>query len=137
MKLRSGQRRSASMVDLTPMIDVVFLLLIFFMVSTTFNVAASLKLELPQSHTTTEEQPPKQLVVSIDQDGKLFVQREPVEDKDLRRRILNVTKGSKTFPVILRADAEARHKRVVLVMDTLQQLGLTRIGIATVPSEQE
>ncbi len=137
MNLRPGRRRSATMVDLTPMIDVVFLLLIFFMVSTTFNVAASLKLELPKSHTTAEEQQPKQLVISIDQDGKLFVQREPVADKDLRRRILNVTKGSKTFPVVLRADADARHKRVVLVMDTLQQLGLMRIGIATIPAEQE
>jgi len=137
VNLRPGRRHSTTTVDLTPMIDVVFLLLIFFMVSTTFNVAASLKLELPKSHTAAEEQEPRQLVISIDQDGKLFVQREPVSDKDLRRRILNVTKGSRTFPVILRADADARHKRVVLVMDTLQQLGLSRIGIATIPSEQE
>ncbi|RMH61247.1 MAG: biopolymer transporter ExbD [Zetaproteobacteria bacterium] len=137
MNLRGTRRRLPVAVDLTPMIDVVFLLLIFFMVSTTFNVAASLKLDLPRSHTRAAEQPPKQLVISIDARGRLFVQREPVADQDLKRRILNVTRGSKSLPVVLRADADARHKRVVFVMDVLQQLGLTRVGIATVPTEQE
>jgi len=137
MNLRAGRRRLPVAVDLTPMIDVVFLLLIFFMVSTTFNVAASLKLDLPESHTRQADQPRKQLVISIDEAGHVFVQREPVEDRDLKRRILNVTKGAKRFPVVLRADANARHKRVVFVMDVLQQLGLNRVGIATVPTEQE
>ncbi len=137
MKLRDKQRRDSYLVDMTPLIDVVFLMLIFFMVSTSFDVATQLHLELPESHAKPSEEKPRQLTVAIDAQGRLFVQGEPVRDEDLRRRILNVTHGDRRMPVVLRADADARHKRVVLVMDVLQQLGLTRVGIATMPSKQE
>ena len=136
MKLRERRRAGASLVDLTPLIDVVFLMLIFFMVSTSFDAAAQLRLQLPDSHAKPDRSPPRQLTVSIDAQGRLFVQGAPVSDKDLRRRILHAMQGDRSIPVVLQADAEARHRRVVLVMDTLQQLGVTKIGIATLSSEQ-
>jgi len=136
MKLRQ-KKRADYLVDITPLVDVVFLMLIFFMVSTSFSVSSSLKLDLPSSHATTETDQPKQLTIGIDAAGKLFVQDEPVTDNELRKRILNATKGNPEMRVILRADSDARHKRVVYVLDTLRELDMTRIGIATVTTTEE
>ena len=136
MKLRQ-KKRADYLVDITPLVDVVFLMLIFFMVSTSFNVSSSLKLELPSSHATAEQKEAKQVTVSIKTDGQLYVQDEAVADKDLRKRILNVSHGDPNMRVVLRADAEARHKRVVFVLDTLRGMDMVKIGIATVTEETD
>lgn len=136
MKLRQS-KRADFLVDITPLVDVVFLMLIFFMVSTSFNVAASLKLELPSSHATAQQQDIKQITISIDEKGNYFVQDEAVSEEDLRSRILNYSKGDPNIPVVLRADANARHGKVVFVLDTLRGLGLAKVGIATIPEGEE
>jgi len=73
-------------------------------------------------------------VISVDGSGQLYVQDEPVEDGDLRRRVLNVSKGDPNMRVVLRADANARHRRVVYVLDTIRALGMGKVGIATTTS---
>ena len=103
------------------------------MVSTSFTANNSLKLELPQSKAQAANKEEKQVTVSIDANGRLFVQDEAVEDGDLRRRVLNISKGDPNMRVVLRADAEAKHKRVVYVLDTVRELGMGKVGIATVP----
>ena len=133
MNLRPNKKRSDLLIDLTPMIDVVFLMLIFFMVSTSFTANNSIKLDLPQSKAQAANKDIEQVTVSIDAKGQLFVQDEPVADGDLRRRILNISKGDPNMRVVLRADAEARHKRIVYVLDTVRELGMGKVGIATVP----
>ncbi|MDX8382028.1 MAG: biopolymer transporter ExbD [Ghiorsea sp.] len=134
MNLRQGKRRSDLLVDLTPMIDVVFLMLIFFMVSTSFTANNSIKLDLPESKAQAANKDIEQVTISVDAKGQLFVQDEPVPDGALRKRILNITKGDPNMRVVLRADAEARHKRVVYVLDTVRELGMGKVGIATVPT---
>ena len=134
MKLRA-KKRMDYLVDITPLVDVVFLMLIFFMVSTSFSVSSSLKLELPSSHSREQQQEVKQVIVSINAKGQFFVQDEPVEDASLRKRILNISHGDPNMGVVLRADADARHKRVVYVLDTLRGLGMSKVGIATLTSE--
>jgi len=131
VKLRQKTRMDY-LVDITPLIDVVFLMLIFFMVSTSFNVSSSLKLDLPSSNATSEHKEIKKVTISINADGALYVQDEPVTDADLRKRVLNVSKGDPNMRVVLRADAETHHKRVVFVLDTLRGLGMSKVGIATV-----
>jgi len=126
------RKRPDYMVDITPLVDIVFLMLIFFMVSTSFKVASSLKLELPESTSHAQVSNVKEVVVSINAGGQFFVQDEPVSDQDLRRRILNVTRGDANMRVVLRADAESRHKRVVRALDVLRQLGMGKVAIATV-----
>ncbi|MDQ7002727.1 MAG: biopolymer transporter ExbD [Ghiorsea sp.] len=133
MNLRPKQKRSDLLVDLTPMIDVVFLMLIFFMVSTSFTADNSIKMDLPQSKAQAANKEEKQVVISIKADGQLYVQDERVKDADLRRRILNITKGDPNMRVVIRADAEARHKRLVYTLDTIRELGMGKVGIATVP----
>ncbi len=133
MNLRPRQKRSDLLVDLTPMIDVVFLMLIFFMVSTSFTANNSIKLDLPQSKSQAANKEEKQVVISIKADGQLYVQDERVKDADLRRRILNITKGDPNMRVVIRADADAKHKRLVYALDTIRELGMGKVGIATVP----
>ena len=133
MNLRPRQKRSDLLVDLTPMIDVVFLMLIFFMVSTSFTANNSIKLDLPQSKAQAANKEEKQVVISIKADGQLYVQDERVKDADLRRRILNITKGDPNMRVVIRADADAKHKRLVYALDTIRELGMGKVGIATVP----
>jgi len=136
VKLRQ-KKRVDYLVDITPLIDVVFLMLIFFMVSTSFNVSSSLKLDLPSSHATSEHKEIKKVTISINADGTLYVQDEQVSDADLRKRVLNISKGDPNMRVILRADAETHHKRVVYVLDTLRELGMSKVGIATVAAQDE
>jgi len=134
MKLRQNNRMDY-LVDITPLVDVVFLMLIFFMVSTTFNVSSSLKLELPTSKATAEQKEVKQVTISINADGALFVKDEPVSDGELRKRVLNASQGDPNMRIVLRADAETHHKRVVFVLDVLRELGMSKVGIATVAPE--
>jgi len=131
MRLRD-RRRSDFVVDITPLVDIVFLMLIFFMVSTTFKVATSLKLELPSSRSSARVEAAKEVVISISAAGRIYVQDEAVADEELRRRILRVTRGDTDMRVVLRADANARHKRVVFALDTLRELGMGKVAIATV-----
>lgn len=136
MKLRQ-KKRSDFLVDITPLVDVVFLMLIFFMVSTSFNVSSTLKLDLPSSKATAEQKDVNKVSISINAKGQLYVQDEAVEDADLRKRILNISKGDPNVRVVLRADSDARHKRVVYVLDTLRGLEMSKIGIATVSTGDE
>jgi len=133
MRLRD-KKKADYLVDITPLVDVVFLMLIFFMVSTSFKAASSLKLELPPSQSKVQQTEQQEVVISVDASGQLYVQDEPVEDGDLRRRVLNVSKGDPNMRVVLRADAEARHHRVVYVLDTVRGLGMGKVGIATTTS---
>ncbi|MDQ6953633.1 MAG: biopolymer transporter ExbD [Mariprofundaceae bacterium] len=132
MKLRE-RKRADFLVEMTPLVDVVFLMLIFFMVSTSFTVSNSLKLELPSSKASSQDKPMKEVLISVDAKGQLYVQEEAVEDGDLRRRILNISKGDPNMRVVLRADANSLHKRVVFVMDTIRELGMGKLAIATMP----
>ncbi|HXH65133.1 MAG TPA: biopolymer transporter ExbD [Mariprofundaceae bacterium] len=132
MNLRN-KRGSEASIDLTPLVDVVFMLLLFFMVTTSFNVSTSLKLNLPTSQSTAKEQEAKEVKIQIDSYDQLYVQDEKVSDDDLRRRILNISKGDPNMRVVIQADANSRHKRLVLVLDTLRELGMGKVGIATVP----
>ncbi len=135
MRLRNRKKHDY-VVDITPLVDVVFLMLIFFMVSTSFKVASSLKLELPASKSQEQVTDVKEVVISIDTKGQLYVQDEPVSDSALRKRILNVTKGDPNMRAVLRADANSQYKHVVFVLDVLRQLGMGKVAIATVQPKQ-
>jgi biopolymer transport protein ExbD len=131
MRLRDRPKHDYG-VDITPVVDIVFILLIFFMVSTSFNVASGLKLELPTSHSQQQVNEKQELVVSITAAGQFYVQDEAVSDSDLRKRILNTTKGDPNMRVVLRADGRTEHRYVVRALDVLRGLGMGKVTIATV-----
>ncbi len=135
MNLRPGHKEESVEVNLTPLIDVVFLLLIFFMVSTTFDRHARLKVSLPESSARASQQQVEPLVLSIDASGNYFINDRQVINKqlDTLKAALKKTIGDDLdIALVLRADANTPHQSVVRAMDAASQLGLTKLSIATV-----
>ena len=116
--------------DLTSLIDVVFLLLIFFMVTTTFIQAPGLKVDLPKSQTQEFATQAKDIVISIDNRGKLAFKDKQVTLPDLKKELLSLPRST---VMVLRADSKSAHGRVVEVMDLIKTLGFTELAIATDP----
>ena len=136
MKLGSRKSREDPEINLIPLIDISLLLVIFFMLSSTFMQEGRLKIELPQaSLAPTGKQKTDPLVVAVTQAGSYRVnERELINASPdtLRAAILEVAGADRTKPVTVRADARATHQSVVTAMDVLGKLGFTRINIATV-----
>lgn len=135
MNLRPGHKEETVDVNLTPLIDVVFLLLIFFMVTTTFDRHAKLKVSLPESSTKATQQQNEPLVLSIDAKGNYFINDRQVVNQTLEtlKQAIKKTLGDdKDVAMVLRADANTPHQAVVRAMDAASQLGLTKLSIATV-----
>lgn len=142
MNLRPGHKEDSVEVNLTPLIDVVFLLLIFFMVSTTFDRHAKLKVALPEATTKATQQQNDPLVLSIDAKGNYFLNERQIVNQQLgtlKQAILK-TLSEKNLNIedvslVLRADANTPHQAVVRAMDAASQLGLTKLSIATVETK--
>ena len=136
MDLRPGHKKEEGVeVNLTPLIDVVFLLLIFFMVSSTFDRHAKLKVQLPQADAQAQQKVDDPIVLSIDSKGKYYINDRQVvnEQLDTLKRALEKTVGDRTnVTLLLRADGRTEHQSVVRAMDAAAQLGLTKLSIATV-----
>ncbi len=121
-------------VSLTPLIDVVFLLLIFFMVTTTFNQHANLRVELPDASNAVQSNEENKVEVIIDKNGQYFIDGTSLLDQQSRTLVTalgKVVKDRNTEKILIRADAQAPHQSVVSVMDAAGKLGLTQISIAT------
>ncbi|HEY9035918.1 MAG TPA: biopolymer transporter ExbD [Pseudomonadales bacterium] len=132
MKFRT-RRRQAVNVDLTPLIDVVFILLIFFMVSTTFTRESRLGIVLPEAETGEQSEiPPELLEISINEQGAYAINGEAlVNDRaeTLQAAIDQFAGGDTSRPVILQGDARAPHEAVVRALDVLGKLGFSEISI--------
>jgi biopolymer transport protein ExbD len=133
MNLRP-RKREQSDINLTPLIDVVFLLLIFFMVSTTFKDDARLRLQLPEADgepVASEEL--QKLEVVIDAGGNFYVDDQRVVDtrpKTLRQAMVGAVGERRDLPVLIKADAKTPHQAVMTALDAASQLGLTRVAFA-------
>jgi len=126
--------------NLTPLIDVVFLLLIFFMVSTTFDKQSKLKIQLPEAKASATTQQAESIVLGIDAKGQYFINDRRLVNtqlKTLKLALLKTVGDNKKTPLILRADAKTPHQFVVRAMDAAAQLGLTRLSIATLDSQTQ
>ncbi|MCU7905554.1 MAG: biopolymer transporter ExbD [Candidatus Thiodiazotropha sp. (ex Epidulcina cf. delphinae)] len=129
MNLRPNPRNSPG-VDITPLIDVVFLLLIFFMVSTTFERESQILIELPEATGVEVEHEKKALDITVNAAGTFFVnQREVVntELETLKQAIGKAIGEQRNLPVIINADARTPHQSVMTVMDAASRMGLTKM----------
>jgi biopolymer transport protein ExbD len=134
VNFRSQQERTESDLNITPLIDVVFLLLIFFMVSTTFQKETQLKLQLPQASDNEQPLPEQSIEVTVNASGKYYLNGTELSDTTattMRRALARVSRGKKDVPLVIKADARASHQAVVTAMDAAAQLGMVRISIAT------
>lgn len=123
-------------INVISLIDVILVLLIFFMATATFEQQARLKLNLPQaSADQVEPDRSAALTVQVGEDGRYFVGNSEVSDatvEGLRRALVSVANGRFEQRVVLRADARTPHQAVVSALDALGQAGYTNISIATV-----
>ena len=135
MKLKSQQGEEPE-VNMTSLIDVVFLLLIFFMVSTTFERQAALKIDLPEASVTADNEATdvEKLELVIDSQGNMFLNDRQLIDSrpsTIKAAFIEASGKARHQPVLLRADALTPHHFVVTAMDVTGQLGFTRLSIAT------
>jgi len=122
-------------VDMTSLIDVVFLLLLFFMVSTTFERQALMKVELPEASAVEDRtEIPEGLELVIDGEGQMYLNDQRLIDSEPRtiRAAMQQEAGeNRDLPLILRADRQTPHHYVVTAMDVAAQLGFRNLSIAT------
>ncbi len=120
-----------SSLRITPLIDIVFLLLIFFMVSTTFTVQPGLQIDLPGAGGEVEV-PEDQYIVSLTERGEIYLGEAIVDLEGLARELDQTDK-----PVTVRADRRVPHGHIVRVLDTIREAGVRRVNLSTRPLEEE
>ena len=133
MKFRRQKLEEVS-INLTPLIDVVFLLLIFFMVSTTFTRETQLSIDLPEATGEARETRQDEIEILIDETGQYRVNGRGLVDgrlKTLQAAIYKESAGDTTLPMIISADAQAAHQDVVRAMDAAGQMGFVHLSITT------
>ncbi|MEE9492493.1 MAG: biopolymer transporter ExbD [Gammaproteobacteria bacterium] len=138
MKLQRSQAEDPEL-NLTPLIDVVFILLIFFMVSTTFQKESEIQIDLPEAGTTATTDEPKHLEIVIDSNGHYFLGDQQVIKSEfesllgaIRQHLMVDGEEIDTaMPVTIRADRTTPYESVVRAMDAAAQLGLVKISLTT------
>jgi biopolymer transport protein ExbD len=128
------QRLEDVSINLTPLIDVVFLLLIFFMVSTTFNRETQLSIDLPEASGAAREVDREEIEILIDETGQYRINGQGLVDnrmRTLQAAIYKLSAGDTTLPMIITADAQAAHEDVVRAMDAAGQMGFVHLSITT------
>lgn len=128
------QAREELNLNLTPLIDIVFLLLIFFMVSTTFTKENHLAVNLPEASGEVADAPKKLVEVVVDRDGQYSVNGQRlVNDRlvTLKQAIEKVSEGDRTLQFVITADAKTPHQSVVQAMDAAGQLGFAKLSITS------
>jgi biopolymer transport protein ExbD len=135
MKLQSRSREEPE-INVISLVDVLLVLVLFFMVSTSFLRETEISLQLPEATTDTDvEVPSDSLEITITQSGSYLVNgRELInnERRTLRAAIERLVGPERALPVFIRADAAATHQSVITAMDVAGQLGFVKINIATV-----
>ena len=136
MRIRDFRQDDTPEINMIPLIDVVLCLIIFFVITTTFDTRSVLKLELPRADGQPAETQSNALSVLVNADGRYFIgDREALRTdvESLKRTIIDVAGADRDRSVLLRADARTPHQAVVTALDALGQLGFRRIAIATAP----
>ncbi len=133
-------RQEEISVNLTPLIDVVFLLLIFFMVSTTFTRETQLSLTLPEAQGMPPESTPEAVEILVSPLGEYLINGEKLTDNSeagLRSALLRLGQEKASLPMIITADANASYQAVVRVMDVAGQLGFDKLSLTTREADEE
>ena len=125
------KQREEPRIDLTPMVDVVFLLLIFFMISTTFVESPGISIKLPEASSQTIDREPKEIKVYLSQEGDIYHGEKKISIDDFKRLLAKFQADAKQTTVLLLADQESRHGKVVILMDLARDAGFTKLAIAT------
>ncbi len=122
--------KKKSSINIIPMIDVIFFLLVFFMLFTSFRSNPSgIDLQLPKAVTVTEQEN-NNFVIDIDKSGKLFFEGDQININEIKGLASKKFKQNKQIVAIINADKEAKYKYIVNVMDNLRQVGIYKLALA-------
>lgn len=118
-------------IDLTPMVDVVFLLLIFFMISTTFVESPGISIKLPESSSQKIDREPKEIKIYLSKEGDIYHGDQKISLSDYKTLLAKHQSEAESTTVLLLADQESRHGKVVTLMDFARDAGFVKLAIAT------
>ena len=121
--------------NLTPLMDIMFLLVIFFAVSTTFKVFPGISVDLPGAEAETIKEEEKSLTAILTEAGEIFIDGKPVEKDQLVDTLREKQKESPINMFILEADRKAQHGQVVVLMDAAKKAGILHLAISTRPED--
>jgi biopolymer transport protein ExbD len=136
MNFRRNNREEPE-INLIPFIDVLLVVLIFLMLSTTYSKFTEMQLKLPTADTDAQRDYPKELIVAVSGDGRYAVNKTAVEGKSvdaIASALSGAAKSGKDTVVIISADALASHQSVISVMEAARRAGLNQVTFATQPS---
>ncbi|ETW99904.1 MAG: hypothetical protein ETSY1_13260 [Candidatus Entotheonella factor] len=134
MRFSSGRPRRVAL-EMTPLIDVVLMLVIFFMLTTTFVLSPGIEVDLPQGHTSQEPRE-RDVIITMTRQGIIYYQDAQVSLETLRATLQRAHNRQPELRVVIKADTLVPHGRVVSVMDIAKYLGIDRLAVATAPPEQ-
>lgn len=120
-------------INVTPLVDITLVLLVILMVTASYVVAKTIPLELP--HGATGESTPTTLAVSIDRDGKTYLDAEPIDDASLRQKVRAAHAADPEARAVIAADGRTSHAHVVHVIDLLRREDVTRFAINVDPED--
>ncbi len=118
-------------IDMTPMVDVVFLLLIFFMISTTFVETPGISIKLPESSSQIADREPKEIKIYLSREGDIYFHDKKISLDDYRGVLAQHQSEAERTTVLLLADQDSRHGKVVTLMDLARDAGFVKLAIAT------
>ena len=135
MNLRGQRERDDPEINFIPLIDVLLVILIFLMVTTTYQRIAELQITLPQANADPAKDRPREIEVGLDAQGRYKIARDPsftfTSVDDIADRLKRAAGDAKDPMVVINADAQATHQSVVHVMEAARAAGLTHITFAT------
>ena len=133
------RKRDEPEINLIPFIDVLLVVLIFLMLSTTYSKFTELQLKLPVADTDVQRDYPREVIVAVSSDGRYSINKTPVNGRSVEAvsmALIESAKAGKDTVVIISADASAAHQSVITVMEAARHSGLTQITFATQSSAQ-
>ena len=130
MRFIRGRKEDEPRLGIAPLIDIVFLLLIFFMVTSHFDLASGVRLQLPEMSSRLSEEPAQEITVIIDRSGDTYLEGEKITGDDLEERLRQAVQEQGLERIILQADKESLHGSVLGVIDLARSAGVRSVIIA-------
>jgi biopolymer transport protein ExbD len=134
---RKARKTGGGEPDITPLVDMVFLLIIFFLLSTTFIVSPGIRLDLPVASSQKIQKERKEITISVDHSGAIYVNKDPVKSSLLLSQLLAWAHEDRDTLVLIKGDRNTGYGQMVDILGTVKQSGLHRIAIITLPKKDQ
>lgn len=137
MRFQKQSKKEGSLLDITPVVDTVFILLIFFVLSLNFISTPGIRVDLPKATAKEITPEKKDLRVVITSQNQLYLNEKPVDMKDLGDEFNKAGRSNRETQILIQADQQVTHGKVVEVMDLARSAGLHRLAIVTQPKSNQ